>query len=1044
MKSALSILLCVLAPSLLFAQPGFAETYDATAGFDGYKIENTTYGYSVSANKSNPDPNKTTRMAFESGADGTFWGITALIDYPRPAGTLLELVPGGDYITAETVTTPTGTSVRIRRWFPTFPGYFNNLAEVEFPGVAQVSLERLSPRDNHPGGVFVAGQYRTIAEPNRPVPFLIRSSNFAFEWWIQLLADIPPTTFAFSRLSTFSDGGCAVVFKKTDERFFMERFSATGVSLWRREIGFLDTVTSLNEGPDGQTFYTVVDPPFSGPNPTNGIAAAIATDGSVVFEKHLNSLFGQFSVFPSYILPLPDGSSVLVGSEAPILGVGPSFFVAKLGAAGQVIWKKKYHYFQNGASFAFGKTTPDKGFIFTGSTDGKVFLFKIDQNGVGSATVQYCTAKAEQPWQEWISGLQIGSIQNASGKSPYTYFSSPSTDLGIGEQSDINITAAFSYFTYDEFFGVWIDYNHDDQFSSDEMAVQDMLARPPDGTPAKLFSTNFTVPASAQPGPTRMRVIMQRGAYPSPCSNPPFGEVEDYSVNLIIAGPAPDLGTPAWELIPANGSCFTNPGQPFGYLTGLVLNTGPVGAGHFTAKAWLSPDEQFGNADDILWQVLDYNNIGPSGGANNPLTLNINSPVPPTVLPGNYHFFTKVDADNAVLESNEANNLFQSTTQIGAPDYFLQNLTGVPASLATGAHFDVSFEVDHSNTFPLAGKSGGVELSAFLSPDNNPNNGNEVLLGTQIIGFDAFNAAGVAVKTLPLSLPGIVTAGSYFFFLRVVPTVFCDQDFQNNTLIGPQIEVIGQPSDAYCSASGIFPWHDWIAGVSVANLANGSGKSPYSDFSDLSASLTPNSSAPVALTSGFSWTAYDEYWKIWIDYNHNGVFEESGEVAFQYYQAKPVDGTPTATIYGNIAVPASALPGMTRMRVAMKRGTSPGSGPCESFAFGEVEDYSVQIGSMVQEGDARNKAVVATFANDFDLFPNPAQDVVFLQIPEMSGVVSIRIFDQKGQVRQDISFSKTSETPLPIPLSNYTSGIYWLQIIPENGKSQSKKLVIIH
>jgi hypothetical protein len=32
------------------------------------------------------------------------------------------------------------------------------------------------------------------------------------------------------------------------------------------------------------------------------------------------------------------------------------------------------------------------------------------------------------------------------------------------------------------------------------------------------------------------------------------------------------------------------------------------------------------------------------------------------------------------------------------------------------------------------------------------------------------------------------------------------------------------------------------------------------------------------LFSGFSGTAYTEYWKIWIDYNQNGTFETSEEI----------------------------------------------------------------------------------------------------------------------------------------------------------------------
>jgi Secretion system C-terminal sorting domain/GEVED domain len=39
---------------------------------------------------------------------------------------------------------------------------------------------------------------------------------------------------------------------------------------------------------------------------------------------------------------------------------------------------------------------------------------------------------------------------------------------------------------------------------------------------------SFVVPATATVGDKKMRVIMQRGAYPLACGNTPIGEVEDY------------------------------------------------------------------------------------------------------------------------------------------------------------------------------------------------------------------------------------------------------------------------------------------------------------------------------------------------------------------------------------------------------------------------------------------------------------------------------------------------------------------------------------
>jgi hypothetical protein len=89
----------------------------------------------------------------------------------------------------------------------------------------------------------------------------------------------------------------------------------------------------------------------------------------------------------------------------------------------------------------------------------------------------------------------------------------------------------------------------------------------------------------------------------------------------------------------------------------------------------------------------------------------------------------------------------------------------------------------------------------------------------------------------------------------------------------------------------------------------------------------------VSLTPGFTGSSYTEYWKIWIDYNKDGDFADSGEEVFSK--------SGSSAVTGSFTVPTSASSGSTRMRVIMKYSSA--ATACGTFTYGEVEDYTVNI-----------------------------------------------------------------------------------------------------
>jgi vibriolysin len=169
-------------------------------------------------------------------------------------------------------------------------------------------------------------------------------------------------------------------------------------------------------------------------------------------------------------------------------------------------------------------------------------------------------------------------------------------------------------------------------------------------------------------------------------------------------------------------------------------------------------------------------------------------------------------------------------------------------------------------------------------------------------------------------------AGTYTVTLTATNSVGSDTETKTG-----YISVSAIP---YCDSQGNNFSYEWIGRVQVDDLDNASGAAGYTDFTSISEGLTGGSNVSVTLTPEFSSTIYTEYWKIWIDYNGDHDFEDAGEEVFS--------AVGTAAVSGNFTV-ASGIDITTRMRVSMKWNAT--QTPCETFSYGEVEDYTVVISS---------------------------------------------------------------------------------------------------
>ena len=145
---------------------------------------------------------------------------------------------------------------------------------------------------------------------------------------------------------------------------------------------------------------------------------------------------------------------------------------------------------------------------------------------------------------------------------------------------------------------------------------------------------------------------------------------------------------------------------------------------------------------------------------------------------------------------------------------------------------------------------------------------------------------------------------------------------------------------SYCNAPTLNSSEEWIESVVLNTINNTSGNNNgYGDFTgENSTDLATNNTYDLTLTPGYSGQAYNENIRVWIDFNGDGDFGDSGEEVVNTSNV-------TAATTSMITIPGNATIGQTRMRVAMS--FEPPTDACtapSSDAFGEIEDYCVNIG----------------------------------------------------------------------------------------------------
>lgn len=245
----------------------------------------------------------------------------------------------------------------------------------------------------------------------------------------------------------------------------------------------------------------------------------------------------------------------------------------------------------------------------------------------------------------------------------------------------------------------------------------------------------------------------------------------------------------------------------------------------------------------------------------------------------------------------------------------------------------------------------------------------------------------------------------------------------------------------YCGSLSLHAGEEWIKSIEIGTWAYESvGFQGYQDFTGQSSipllTLFPEQTLQATVFPAFLGVAYNEMFRIYVDFNLDGDFEDPGELVFDPGFAH--DGPLTS----NFTTPYFISEGITRMRVIMKFKSSGFLNlplPCETFDYGQVEDYCVALSSLPVQ--AENTPASPNL--HVTLFPNPVKDHAVAMIRGKIGVAAalVTITDLNGRLAKSFTGILVQESVRIEDINALAPGMYLVKIVLDGQETYWGKMV---
>ncbi|WP_185204515.1 reprolysin-like metallopeptidase [Chryseobacterium sp. C3] len=380
-----------------------------------------------------------------------------------------------------------------------------------------------------------------------------------------------------------------------------------------------------------------------------------------------------------------------------------------------------------------------------------------------------------------------------------------------------------------------------------------------------------------------------------------------------------------------------------------------------------------------------------------------------------------VNAANVdILWSTDGGNTW-TTLLAGTPNDGTQAVTIPNTSTTTGRIMvkgsnHIFFDVNNANitvnagsgtsdttapTAPTLAASGTTSTSTNLSWSGATDN-------VGVTGYDVYQGASLIGSTASTSytVSSLSPSTTYSFTVRAKDAAG-NASVSSNTV---SVTTLAGTAVSYCSASANNTADERIGNVTFGSINNTStGTAGYENFTSVSTNVTRGSAYSLSITPVWTSTKYNEAYAVYIDYNRDGDFADSGELAWSK------TGSTTSPVTGSITIPSTATVGTTRMRVMMQYSSVPTSS-CGTYTYGQVEDYTLNIVSSGRGNILDTKDMIT----DIRVYPNPVKDV--LNVSNTTNE-DYKIFDMGGKLINSGKLERGA-----VNVSGLIKGAYMIQI----------------